>query len=119
MALSQAVRQYYKKSIKILKNLGFVGGSINPCLYVNESAKGIVYVALYVDDNPMIGNMAATDDAIETLKSKGLVLKIVEGLQHYLSCNIKFSSDKKGGWLGQPHLIKNMEKKLGKLVQDI
>ena len=45
------------------------------------SAKGIVYIALYVDDNLMVRNIAAIDYAIEALKSNGLVLKIMEGLQ--------------------------------------
>ena len=62
-----------------------IRGSFNPCLYVKKSTKGIVYVALYVDDNLLIGDIATIDDAIEALKSKGLVLKIVEGLQGYLS----------------------------------
>ena len=48
--------------------------------------KGIVYIALYIDDNLIIGDMAAMDDAIAWQKSNGLVLKIVEGLQDYLSC---------------------------------
>ena len=87
-------RQYYKKVIEILKNSDFVGGSIDPCLYVKKSVKGIVYVALYVGDNLMIGNMAAIDNAIEALKKKELVLKIVEVIQDYLSCKIKFSEDK-------------------------
>ena len=43
--------------------------------------------------------MTAIDDAIEALKNKGLVLKIVEGLQDYLSCKIKFSKDRKRAWL--------------------
>ena len=55
----------------------------------------------------MVGNIAAIDDAIEELKSKGLSLKIMEGLQDYLSCKIEFSNDRKCAWLGQPHLIKN------------
>ena len=84
---------------------------------MKKNANGIVYIALYVDDNLMIGDMATIDDAIEALKSKGLVLKIVEGLQEYLSCKVKFSEDKKRAWLGQPHLMKNTEKKFGKLVQ--
>ena len=50
--------------------------------------------------------MAAIDNSIEALKSKGLVLKIVEGLQDYLSCKIKFSGDKKRARLGQPNLKK-------------
>ena len=56
--------------------------------------RGIVYVALYVDNNLMIGGKAAID-AILALKNKGLVLKVMEGLQDYLSCKIKISGDKK------------------------
>ena len=81
--------QCYKKAADILKNSGFVESSINPCLYVKKSAKGI----LYIGNNLMIGEMAINDNAIKVLKSKGLVLKFVEGLQDYLSCEIKFSED--------------------------
>ena len=56
----------------------------------------------------MIGDIATIDGAIEALKNKGLALKIVEGLQNYLSCKIKFSDDKKCAWLEQPHLIKKL-----------
>ena len=61
----------------------------------------------------------AIDSAITALKSNGLILKVVEGLQVYLSCQIKFSKDKKRAWLGQPHLIKNMEKNFGEDLQDV
>ena len=52
--------------------------------------------------------MVVMDDVISTLKSKGLALKIVEGLKDYLSCKIKLS----GAWLGQPHLIKIWKRSL-------
>ena len=107
------------KSVEILKSSGFVGDNINPCLYVKKIMKGIVYVALYVDDNLMVGNIATINNAIEVLKSKGLILKILEGLQDYLSCKIKFSNNKKHAWLGQPHLIKNLENKFRGLVNHI
>ena len=58
---------------------------------------GIVYTALYVDNNLMVGNIAAIDDVIEALKSK---LKIME--QDSFSCKIKFSNNKKHAWLGNP-----------------
>ena len=89
-----------KKSVEILKNSSFIGGSIDPCLYVNKSTKGIVYVALYVDDNSMVGDIAIINDAIEALKNKVLVLKMVEGLQDYLYCKIKIYNNKKHAWLG-------------------
>ena len=49
----------------------------------------------------MIRDVATIHDAIEELKYKGLVLKIVEGLQDYLSCEIKFSNNKKHASLEQ------------------
>ena len=81
--------------------------------------KGVVYIMQYVDNNPMVGDITTIDDVIEELKNKGLVLKILEGLQDYLSCEIKFSDDKKRAWLGQPHLIKNLESKFGGLVSKV
>ena len=57
--LVQVEWQYYKKAVKILKELGFIGGNVDPCLYVKKSAKGIVKVVLYLDNNLMIGDMAA------------------------------------------------------------
>ena len=64
------------------KKSGFIGGNIDPCLYVKKSEKSIVNVALHVDSNFMIGDIEA-------------ILKIVEGLQDYLSCKVKFSMDKR------------------------
>ena len=76
-----------------MKNSSFVGGSIDPCLYVKKSTKVVVYIALYIDNNLMVGDIAAIDNAIEVLKSKGLVLKIMDGLQDYLSFKIKISDN--------------------------
>ena len=75
-SLVQAVMQCVKKAIEILKILGFLRGNVHSCLYVKKSAKGIVYIALYVDDNLMICDMAAIDDAIKALKNKGWCLKL-------------------------------------------
>ena len=63
--LVQAASQYYKKAVEILKSSGFVRGTIDICLYVKKSAKGVVYVALYVDSNLIVGDIAAINDAIE------------------------------------------------------
>ena len=107
------------KGHKEFEKFWFCGGSIDPCFYVKKSTKPILYVALYIDDNLMIGNSATIDDAILALKNKGLVLKIMEGLQDYLSYKIKISDDKKHAWLGQPHLIKNLKSKFGKLINKV
>ena len=62
--LVQAARQYYKKAVKIRKYSGFVRGNVNPYLYVRKSVKGVVYLALYIDDNLMVGDVKEIDDAI-------------------------------------------------------
>ena len=43
-------------------------------------------------------------------------MKIENDLHDYLSCEIQFSPDNKKAWLGQPHLIGNLEKKFGSQV---
>ena len=106
-------------TIRILKNSGFVGDNVNPCLYVKNSAKGVVYIALFVDNNLMVGDIEAIDDAISALKNIGLVLKVMERWQDYLSCKIKFSKDKKRTWLRQPHLIENVGKKFCNDMQNV
>ena len=46
------------------------------------------------------------------MKANELVLKIKDDLTYYLSCEIQFSKEIKQAWLGQPHLIPNLQKNL-------
>ena len=94
---------------------GFVGGNLDQSLYV-KSENGMVYVALHIDNNLMIGDIKAINGFNAENR---LVLKIMEGLQDYLSCEVKFSIDRKRAWLGQPHLIKNLVKKFDDHVKNI
>ena len=43
----------------------------------------------------MVGYPQAIDGANKAFRNHGLVLKVIEGLQNYLSSKVKFSSDKK------------------------
>jgi hypothetical protein len=117
--LVQSGRQYFKKFTSVLTKLGFEGGQVDPCLMMKKSDKGIVYIAIYVDDCLMVGDKAAIDDAIAGLKKSGFNLKEDGSLQDYLSCEVTLSKDKKQGWIHQPHLIKNLEKKFGPLVNKL
>ncbi len=56
---------------------------------------GLVFIALYVDNNLMVGHPKAIDDAIEGVKENGLILKVKDELNDYLSCEIKFLDNKK------------------------
>ena len=63
----QGEREYYQKTVNILKKFGFVSGNLDPFLYVKKSEKGIVSVTLHVDDNLIIGYIEAINEAITTL----------------------------------------------------
>ena len=118
--LVQSARQYHQKAVKILKKIGFEGGEVDPCLYIKETTKfGRVYIALYVDDNLIVGHPEAINETIEDLRKEGLVLKVEDDLKDYLSCEIDFSEDKKSAWLGQSQLIANLKNSFGDRVKDL
>ena len=60
-------------------NLGFIGGNINPCLSVKKNAKGVVYIVLYIDDNFMVRDMVAIDDAFSAIKRNDWYLRSWKG----------------------------------------
>jgi hypothetical protein len=74
-SLVQASRQYFKKFTSILKKMDFTGGQVNPCLMMKENTKGIVFIAIYVDDCLLVGNQGAIDETIAGLKQHGFKLK--------------------------------------------
>lgn len=81
--------------------------------------KGIVYIALYVDDCYCVGHEEAIQDTITKIIANGFDVKVEDDLTDYLSCNILFNKNKTKAWLGQPHLIKNLEKKYGEAVKSL
>ena len=76
-------------------------------------------MAIYVDDNLIVGHPDAVEDTIEQLKKNGFVVKVEDDLRDYLSCEIRFNSDRTKAWLGQPHLLANLERKFGKDVHSM
>ena len=61
-----------------------------------KEQNSIVYVALYADNNLMTGDTEAIDETITALKENVQLLKVIEGLQDYFSCDdVQFSMDKK------------------------
>ena len=72
-------------------------------------------MAIYVDDNLIVGHHEAIDDTIYLLKQNRVILKVEDDLSDYLSCEIVFSTNRRKSWLGQPHLLATL-KKIGKVV---
>ena len=118
--LVQSARQYHKKTVIILKKIGFEGGEVAPCLYVRKSTKfGRFNIALYEDDNLIVGKEEDTNEVIQELQNEGFTLKVDDGLKDDLSCKIEFSENKNSAWLGQPHLIANLQKSFEDQVKDM
>ena len=107
--LVQSARQFWKKLRNVLKSIGFEGGDIDPCLLFKRTKDGLVLIGLYVDDLLIIGSEQDMDVVIKDIE-KHFKIKIEGDLKDYLSCEIRFSKDGKQAWIGQPHLIKKMEK---------
>ena len=107
--LVQSARQFWKKLRDVLKSIGFEGGDIDPCLLFKRTKDGLVLIGLYVDDLLIIGSEQDMDVVIKDIE-KHFKIKIEGDLKDYLSCEIRFSKDGKQAWIGQPHLIKKMEK---------
>jgi hypothetical protein len=114
--LVQSARAFFKRFKDVLLEIGFNQSSADPCLMIRRNKLGIVYMALYVDDIYASGDEPALDDSIVGLK-KYFKIKVKDDLTDYLSCEIRFDKNKTKAWLGQPHLIKNLESKFGDLVK--
>ena len=105
--LVQAARQFFKKLKEILAKLGFKASKADPCLLIKRNEKGIIFVALYVDDCLCVGSKQLIDE----LKSKiqeYFTIKIDDDVRDYLSCEIYFTKDEKSAVLHQRDIIKSI-----------
>ena len=114
--LVQSARQYWKKFVnKLKKEKNFGMCECDPCLLYRIDDDGPVYLCMYVDDVLIVGTRVTIDKAVRDIEDCFEIT--VDGtLKDYLGCEIHFSEDKKSAWLGQPHLIKNLKRRFGHMV---
>jgi Reverse transcriptase (RNA-dependent DNA polymerase) len=55
-SLVQSARDFYNKLVSALKDCGFQGSLVDPCLWIKHFNQGIVIIAIYVDDCLIIGD---------------------------------------------------------------
>ena len=72
-----------------------------------------------MDDSLPIGNEEGIKAVIKDIQNPGFKLKIEGKLDDYLSCEISFNDNKTMAWLKQPHLLKKIEDKFGRLVNKL
>ena len=113
--LVQAARQFWKKIVDKMQEGGFKLSEADPCMLYKEDEKGVCIIIIYIDDMLIIGKEEAIDDAIRVLQGHFQV-KDPTSLEDYLGAQIVQSDDGKKAWLGQPTIIKSLEKQFGEKV---
>jgi hypothetical protein len=114
--LVQSARQFFLKFREVMLRMGMKQSPCEPCLFVKYDGKDMLLVAVYVDDCYVIGTKAMLTWFVAEIQKHGFKIKVEDKPTDYLSCEIKFDRDKKCAWLGQPHLLKRLEKSFGELV---
>jgi hypothetical protein len=71
------------------------------------------------DDCLLVGDRQAILETIDLIKKGGFNVTVESTLKDYLSCEVLRSKDKRRAWIGQPHLMKKLEKTFGDLVKDM
>jgi Reverse transcriptase (RNA-dependent DNA polymerase) len=66
--LVQSAREFYNKLVSALKDCGFQGSLVDPCLWIKHLHQGIVIIAIYVDDYLIIGDDSNINEIIQELK---------------------------------------------------
>ena len=111
----QAARQLWKKIVDKIEGGGFKLSEGDPCMLYKEDEKGVCIIIIYIDDMLIIGKEEAIDDAIKVLQCHFQV-KDPTSLEDYLCVQIVQNDDGKKAWLGQPTIIKSLEKQFGEKV---
>ena len=110
--LVQVSRQFWKKIVDKIQGGGFSSVKL---MYKKEDQKGVCIIKIFIDDMLIIGKEEAIDAAIKVLQGHFQV-KDPTNLEYYLGVQNVRSDDGKKAWLGQPKIIKSLEKQFGERV---
>jgi Reverse transcriptase (RNA-dependent DNA polymerase) len=81
-SLFQSARDFYNKLVSALKDCGFQGSLVYPCLWIKHFNQGIVIIAIYVDNCLIIGDDSKINEVIEELKGYHFGLKVEDHLTY-------------------------------------
>ena len=111
----QAARLFWKKIVYKMQGGGFQLHKADPCMLYREDERGVCIIIIYIDDMLIFGKAEAIGAAIKVLQGHFQV-KDPLSLEDYLVVQIVWSDDGKKAWLGQPTIIKSLEKQFGERV---
>lgn len=72
---------------------------------------------IHVDDCYELGNQSQLNELVKEIEQQGLKIKDMKDTDDYLSCQIIFNKTKTKAWMGQPYLIKRLEKNFEHLIE--
>ena len=112
--LCKAARQFWRKLVDTIKKepFGFTVSPADPCMLFKENYLGICVIIMYVDEMLIIGKREQIQEFATMIQTEFSV-KIQHNLVDYLGCEFHMNKEKPRGWLGQPSIIKSLEKKFG------
>ena len=79
----------------------------------------MLILCIYVDDGYVLGKKPEILKFFEQLRAVDIKITTEESTNDYLSCEVKFNEEGTKAWLGQPHLIKKLEKTFGDQVSSL
>ena len=113
--LVQATRQFWKKIVDKMQEGGIQHSKADPCILYKENERGVYIIIILIDDTLIIGKVEAIDAANKVLQGQFQV-KDPTSLEYYLGVQIDQCDDGKKAVLGQPTIIKSLEKQFGERV---
>ena len=109
MPISKTVLETFLNEM-MKADVGFKISEADPCLY-RETKLGICMIIIYVDDMMVIGHKESKINVQERVE-RVFSSKTENNLADYLGCEFHMNRDKTKGWLGQPSIIRSLEKNL-------
>ena len=117
--LTQSSRAFFKLWANTMESLGFKQSPADPCLFSRGMGDKLLILCIYVDDGYILGKKPEIKQFFKELRATGIKITTEESTDDYLSCEVKFNKDGTKAWLGQPHLIKKLEKTFGEKVANM
>ncbi len=117
--LTQSSRAFFKLWADTMEKLGFKQIPADPCLFCRGYGATMLILCIYVDDGYVLGKKPEILKFFEQLRAAKIKITTEESTNDYLSCEVKFNKAGTKAWLGQPHLIKKLEKTYGEQVNSM
>jgi len=114
--LVQAASQWFKCLSDMLITLGYNPCESDPCLMYRIDEEGLCNILMFVDENLIVGSRKAIDKVTKEIKNIFSVTVSPRAME-YSGSEMNVAENYLCGWIGQPDLYKNLEKKFGNMLK--